>query len=590
MRLRHTLVGAFVAALVAGCAQAPAPADLPTALPAPTQPAATPTPQPRASRGATVPWIEYEAEDGSTNGTALAATRDFGQVAAESSGRRAVQLKAAGQYLEFAAKQAANALVVRYVIPDASAGGGISATLSLYVDGTFRQKLALSSKYAWSYGGESQASNDPKAGGAHHFFDEARALVGDIPAGATVRLQKDPDDRADYYVVDLVDLEQVGAPLPKPDGFISIAECGALPDDGKDDGPAIRACIARAREQKQGVWLPPGTFESTSTPDSTQGIALADVTLRGAGMWHTTIHGPFARFHCTGSNCRFYDFAILGETTGRDDNNPENGFNGGAGTGSRLENIWVEHTKVGWWVGAGSQNVTDGLVITGSRFRNLFADGVNFCNGTSNSVVENSHFRNTGDDALASWAPSFDGGVNTSNVFRFNTVQVPWRANCFAIYGGKDNHIEDNLCFDVVTYPGILIAQDFNSHPFAGITTVQRNTLVRAGGSMWNEEHGALKIFAKDGPIAGLTVSDIEIDSPTYSGIQFAGSAPLRRATFERVRISAPGSWGIYVASANGGASFSAVTVDGAAKNGGLRSSVPESQFALKRGDGNSGW
>ncbi|KPV47517.1 hypothetical protein SE17_42325, partial [Kouleothrix aurantiaca] len=207
-------------------------------------------------------------------------------------------------------------------------------------------------------------------------------------------------------------------------------------------------------------------------------------------------------------------FAILGETTGRDDKNPENGFNGGAGTGSRLENIWVEHTKVGWWVGAGTQNVTDGLVITGSRFRNLFADGVNFCNGTSNSVVENSHFRNTGDDALASWAPSFDGGVNTNNAFRFNTVQVPWRANCFAIYGGKDNHIEDNLCFDVVTYPGILIAQDFNSHPFAGTTAVQRNTLVRAGGSMWNEEHGALKIFAKEGPIAGLTVSDIEIDSP----------------------------------------------------------------------------
>ena len=62
-------------------------------------------------------------------------------------------------------------------------------------------------------------------------------------------------------------------------------------------------------------------------------------------------------------------------------------------------------------------------MITGSRFRNLFADGVNFCNGTSNSVVENSHFRNTDDDALASWAPSKDAGVNTNNVFGFNTVQ-----------------------------------------------------------------------------------------------------------------------------------------------------------------------
>lgn len=109
------------------------------------------------------------------------------------------------------------------------------------------------------------------------------------------------------------------------------------------------------------------------------------------------------------------------------------------------------HTKVGFWVSGGA-----GLVISGSRFRNLYADGINFCNGTSYSVVENSHFRNTGDDAMASWSHK-GSGVNTGNVFRFNTVQVPWRANCIAIYGGKDHKIENNLCFDVVTYPGILI-------------------------------------------------------------------------------------------------------------------------------------
>ncbi len=149
------------------------------------------------------------------------------------------------------------------------------------------------------------------------------------------------------------------------------------------------------------------------------------------------------------------------------------------------------------------------MIIRNSRFRDLFADGVNLNDGASNSLVENSHFRNTGDDALASWSNSTTGGVNTGNVFRFNTVQLPWRANCFAIYGGKDNTIEDNVCSDVVTYPGILIAQSFNSAPFSGTTSVQRNSIIRAGGPMFHLEHGALKIWAEQGVIANVLFKDL---------------------------------------------------------------------------------
>jgi hypothetical protein len=69
--------------------------------------------------------------------------------------------------------------------------GMAESTISLYVDGVFRQKVQLTSKYAWSYGGEEETFNVPKAKGAHHFYDEARALVGDIPAGAIVKFQID---------------------------------------------------------------------------------------------------------------------------------------------------------------------------------------------------------------------------------------------------------------------------------------------------------------------------------------------------------------------------------------------------------------
>ena len=578
--------------LAQGCGPAPqqGPAATQPVSATPTvaaSPAQTATPTAATARGARVPWIEYEAERAETNGLVLEATRSFGQIAAEASGRQAVRLEQTGQYVRFSAAQPANAVVVRYVIPDAPAGGGITATLSLYVNGAFRQKLSLTSRYAWSYGGEEKTLNDPSAGGAHHFFDEARALVGDIAAGATLALQKDADDTAAYYVVDLVDLEQVTPPQPMPEGFISIADCGAAPDDDADDGPAIQTCAERARAAGKGLWVPPGTFASASPTRDPMGIAVAGVAVRGAGMWHSTIRGPFARFHCTGDACRFADFAILGETTQRDDRVPENGFNGGAGGGSRMERVWVEHTKVGWWVGEGARNTTDGLVISDSRFRNLYADGVNFCNGTSNSVVENSHFRNTGDDAIASWAPAGEGGVNTNNVFRFNTVQVPWRANCFAIYGGRDNRIEDSLCADVVTYPGILIAQDFGSHPFAGTTTVQRTTLIRTGGPMWRQQHGALKIQAAKGPVTGLVVRDIAIDSPTYSGIHIQGPGPVSAASFEQISVASPGTWGVYVTN-KGAATFSSVVVTRPGKDGLF--DVTAGDFVITRGAGNSGW
>ena len=537
--------------------------------------------QQNQNRGAQLPYVEYEAEDGITNGTILGPSRIFGEIATESSNRKSVQLSLTDQYVQITALQRSNSIVVRYVIPDALNGGGINSTISLYVNDIYRMSLELTSKYAWSYGGETSASNDPSEGGAHHFFDEVRALVGDIPAGATVKLQKDVGDTAEYYIIDLIDLEQVSEPLSKPSNYISIESCGATSNDGSDDGPAIQTCIDIAKSQNKGVWIPEGTFHSTSTP-----LYVSEVSIRGAGMWYSTISGYYARYNCIGNNCKYYDFAILGETVTRDDGSPDNGFNGAAGNGSRLENIWVEHTKVGYWVGSG---YTDGLVITNSRFRNLFADGVNLCNGTSNSIVEQNHFRNTGDDALASWSPSFDGGVNTNNVFRFNTVQIPWRANCYAIYGGKNNKIEDNLCFDVVTYPGILIAQQFTSWPFDGTTEVQRNSLIRAGGSMWGQEYGALTLLAVDGDMSDFIIKDIYIENPTYSGIRIEGPYNITSSLFENIIITDAGTWGIHVlSSAKGVGDFNYVIVSNSI-NGGLRVDTGAT-FNIIRGIGNDGW
>lgn len=541
---------------------------------------------PMATRGATLPYVELEAETAETNGTILGPSRKQGDIAAESSGRRAVRLDAVGQHVRFVLPKAASSIVVRYVVPDAPGGGGIDATLGLYVGTTRIASLPLTSRYAWVYGGESSSSDNQPGPGAHHFYDEARARFDLVPAGTTVTLQKDAEDTAAYYVVDLVDFEEVPAAIGMPAGALSVLDFGAKPDDGGDDGPALQKAIDAGRAQQKDVYLPPGRYRSATAP-----LAVRDVTVRGAGMWHTVVEGPFARFDCGGSGCRYRDFALLGETKTRDDQGADNGFNGGAGKGSLLENVWVEHTKCGWWVGKNTslgpgERPTDGLVIRNSRIRNTFADGVNLCNGASNSVVEQTHLRNTGDDALATWSPSFDGPPGENNVFRFNTVQIPWRANCFAIYGGKDHRIEDNVCSDVVMYPGVLVSSGFSAHPFAGTTSILRTTLTRAGGSMYGQEHGALKLFGDQSDVAGIVAKDLLIEDATYSGVHVQGPKKVS-GQLAAIQVTGGTTAGIRVeGNAVGSLELSGVAVSGYPKG----AQNDAAGFQLVKGAGNTGW
>ena len=81
-------------------------------------------PNPPDSRGAIVPWVEYQAEAGKTNAEILAPDRAFGTIASESTGRSAVKLVRTGDYVEFTAQKQANSTVVRFVIPDSEEGTG----------------------------------------------------------------------------------------------------------------------------------------------------------------------------------------------------------------------------------------------------------------------------------------------------------------------------------------------------------------------------------------------------------------------------------------------------------------------------------
>ena len=72
-----------------------------------------------AGRGADVPFLEQEAENAVTNGTVIGPDRTAYTLPAEASGRTRGASSTPGQYVEFTLPAAANAITVRYSIPDA---------------------------------------------------------------------------------------------------------------------------------------------------------------------------------------------------------------------------------------------------------------------------------------------------------------------------------------------------------------------------------------------------------------------------------------------------------------------------------------
>jgi hypothetical protein len=518
---------------------------------------------PLANRGATLPYVELEAEAAVTTGTKLTASRQYLTLAAEASGRQAVVLDKTGQQVSFTLSAAANALVVRYSIPDTSDGVGQDATLGLYAGETKLQDIPLSSRYAWIYG-DYPFLSAPEAGSAHRFFDEARARMPEQPAGTVLSLRKDAASTAASYTLDLVDLEEVAPPFAMPSfGFLSITSQGAIANDGLDDTVAIEATLHAAQIAHQQVFIPAGTF------DVSRFINVGDITVAGAGAWHSVLRGKNAHggiFVDTGV-VKLLDFAIVGDVRARLDNTSDSGIEGKFADGSIIQGLWIEHTKTGLWV---TDAATTGLYAVGLRIRDTFADGVNLFDGPSNVRVDQSSLRNTGDDALAMWS---NGTADTDCAFTFDTVQLPMLANGVGLYGGRNNRVEDNLIADTVTGgAGIAVSTRFGNVGFSGTQLVQRNTLVRAGGyePNWKTELGALWLFASPEMARDITtpvvVRDLEITDSTSQGILLSASPrTISGATFEGVTVRGTGSYGIDL-EASGSATFTGVAVSGAGK------------------------
>ncbi|GHJ54795.1 mycodextranase [Nonomuraea sp. TT08I-71] len=590
-----------------------------------------------AGRGATVDFVEQEAEHARTTGTVIGPVRAAYTLAGEASGRRAVRLSP-GQYVEFTLPKAANALTVRYSIPDAPAGGGITAPLRVTVGRGPARTMTLTSQYAWLYN-QYPFTNDPGAGllhpdwwitecscvpaattpapvitkpfRPHHFYDEQRLLLGRTHrAGEVVRLTAPTGTAAAWTVIDLLDSHLVAPPRVLPHA-VNVLAFGADPTGRRESADAFDRAVAYARRVDRTLYLPPGTYQVN------RHIIVDDVTVAGAGSWYTVVKGrevaldtpaPDGSVH-TGvgfygrdaadggsSDVRLSGFAVEGDVRERIDTDQVNAI-GGALNHSTVDGLYLHHTKVGLWFDG---PMTD-LRVTDTVIADQIADGLNFHTGVTHSAISNSFIRNTGDDALAMWS---EGTANAHNTFDHNTVQSPVLANGIALYGGADLTVSHNLIADPVREgSAIQIGSRFGAEPFTGQLRITGNTTVRAGTYElnWNIGLGAIWFYALDRSIDAdiQVVGDSYLDN-TYNAIMLVSDWPVKDAVsisnvhFRDIRVDGTGT-SVVSARTAGSASFANVdarNVGAVPVNncGSFHFTPAGSEFALTDLGGNDGW
>ena len=486
--------------------------------------------------GATVPYTRYEAEEASrSDGTSLERSDDLESTAIEASGQSYVALKDQDSSLDFTATSAANALDLRFTLPDHKSG-----QVQVYINNDLAVTLTLSSETAWQYVYKESVYDEPTLapGTAHKRFrfDEVHTLLnGQIQKGDHVRIVK-VDQNETEYGIDFIELEQAAPAIERPEGAVSIADYNnAQPGDGvADDDALISAMDAAVNTPSKTVYIPAGTWEFSRKI----GIDHPGLTFQGAGLWRTNIFftsdqmkGGGIVFNPGASNETLTDFSMSSNLKSRFGEGAQyKGFAGAAGANTRVANVWVEHFECGFWMGDYREHkfmtYTDGMVIENSRIRNNFADGVNFVQGTKNSTVRNSSVRGNGDDSLASWASNdldsrSDSEASKFNSFIGNTIELGWRAGGIGLFGGEGHVVKDNLIVNNFSGAGIRISTVFKGRNFtynhAGMT-ITHNKLVRTGTTddFCGKKRGAID-FEEDlevGQVLNVSVTDNLIVRP----------------------------------------------------------------------------
>ena len=472
--------------------------------------------------GAKMPYTSHEAENATLeNGATIQQSKDMESTAVEATNQTYVELPKKDAAVTFTVTEPANALNVRYTIPDGSSG-----QLDVQVNGSSVGNLDLSSHSAWQYLKGDQEYDQAIDGSSARFrFDETRLLLKDIQlkAGDKISLVKKKDDNVPCGI-DFIELEQAPAPVAQSENSISIVDKGASANDDSDDTAALLAAVEEAKVSGKSVYIPEGRFNF----DKQINIEADNLKISGAGVWHTQLHftsdkryGGGIVFGHNSNGIELSNLYMDSNLTSRYNEDAQyKAISGTLGKNSHIHDVWVQHFEVGMWIGdydqTGNMKYTDGLVVENARIRNNLADGINFAQGTKNSTVKNSNIRGNGDDGLAIWSSISDGtnaAAEENNKFLNNTIEAGWRAAGIGIFGGKGHEISGNLIKDVFAGAGIRVNTVFAGHNFdlndTGIK-IHDNTILRSGttNDLYNLHRGAIDFQQVRGTIKNVDVYD----------------------------------------------------------------------------------
>jgi hypothetical protein len=544
---------------------------------------APPVAKAATTAGATTPFTSYEAEAGTVGGGASvvsltsAPTSQYSSPALEASGHAYVQLTGTGQSVRWTndTGQPISFVNVRLSIPDTPSGGGQTATLDLDVNGTFRQAINVNSKQTWLYEGNNNYNgNDqnPADGDPRVFFDEFHTFVTGTPIapGSTFSLAKDSSNTAQFYDVDVIDVENPPAPIAQPANSISITSCGAVADDnptnGSADGQAtdstaaIQNCINQAESQQKILWIPQGTFYLKGTA----GLQAQGITIAGAGMWYSNIYrdvplpnnaGLAAVFSVT--SCTVENFHIDSNATSRATVDGDGGAMDTTGTNWVANGIWSQHVESGFWA-SGS-----GGTVENSRLTSIWADGINLnnvsLNGTTGDhlTATNNFVRGTGDDAMAINSVNYNTNGSTTTYYTpmsditltHNSLIAPWGGKGIGIYGGSGHLVQDNYISDTARYIGLGAGRfGVNGNDLLS-ATVSDNVVVRSGGNAYSQGQPALQIGnggdgQNTGTVNDVTVSGNTITNSLYDAVGFSTST---NTSLQNNTINSPWRNGIVI-------------------------------------------
>ena len=493
-----------------------------------------PGPDPNGRRGATVPYNRYEAEDGRFYGSAkklvsVNCSRD--DIATQASKRSYVELTN-GDSLDLAIDRYGDGVTMRFTMPDSDDGMGKNSSLEVMVYDAkgkkqSEQTVDISSYNMWQYftPGTRDPHDEKVPGSIPAFaFDEVHfKLNSKLKPGDHIVIK---NLKAIACGIDFIEVENIPAMIKQPAGAINVQDYKKDYNSWLD---AFNEALKEADKSSKVLYIPKGTYEL----DGIWRVYGDKVRIQGAGMWYTNIkftstkdfgggisgghpdHGPdgyckdmeVCDFYMTSNlRSRYRQMAVYKAFMDVWDN-------------SYFHDLWVEHHECGFWFGDynGKADYCNNVVVANCRIRNNFADGVNFCQGTSNAVVYNCNVRGNGDDGLAMFP---------DKAFAYNTVELGWRAGGIAIHGGTDQRVYNNYVSDHGLASGIHVTSDFttgyrfdNNERQEGVL-IENNYVVRCGtyaDPVWNNDLAGIDVFNEYGKLRNITFRNNEVyDSPFF--------------------------------------------------------------------------